>query len=430
MTTTNLTLEEMTKIEGHAVLVLKVSDGKVEDVHLRGVEGSRYFEGLLVGRRYDEASWIASRICGICSCAHTIAAIEAMENALGVEATQQTKELRVLLTLGERIRSHAAHLHFMVLPDYLGEPSAVAIAAERPEPVKAALAMMKAGNDIIRRIGGRDMHPESATVGGWLHLPSQAAVDSLRARLEELRPGVVAAAGLFERLDFPKLRHPSESFSLYNENEYVCLEGSMKSGDHQFGQSEFGEFIREYHEPDQTANFVVRDGHTYTVGALSRVANNFDRLSAEAKSMAGRVTDNADNPFYNSLAQAVELLDAFDQSVAILERLKIKQEALVDITLRAGRGIAAIEAPRGTLWHEYEIDDTGHITRANIVTPAAQNLRSMEEAIKLYLPQLLGKPREELVDGVETLVRSYDPCLSCAAHFLRVEEVRTSEAAV
>jgi len=423
MTTTSLTLEEMTKVEGHAVLTLKITDGKVEDVHLRGIEGSRYFEGLLVHRAYNEASWLSARICGICSCGHTVAAIEAMENALGVQSTQQTKDLRVLLTLGERIRSHAAHLYFLALPDYLGAPNAVAIAADKPDAVKMAVAMMKLGNDMVRRIGGRDMHPESATVGGWLHFPSQEAIGSLRARLEELRPGAVATVELFSSLPYPELKHPSENFSLHNEKEYVCLEGSIKSADHEFAQKDFGKFVQEYHEPDQTANFVVREGHAFMVGALPRVANNFEQLSPDSKKMAkaGQLMQNLDNPFYNNLAQAVELLDAFDQSIAMLGRLKVKQEPLVDITFKECWGIAAIEVPRGTLWHEYELDATGHIKRANIVTPTAQNLRSMEEAIKLYLPQLLGKSREELVDGLETLIRSYDPCLSCAAHFLRVE---------
>jgi sulfhydrogenase subunit alpha len=421
MTTTSLTLEEMTKIEGHAVLTLKITDGKVEDVHLRGIEGSRYFEGLLVGRRYDEASWLSARICGICSCGHTIAAIEAMENALAVQSTQQTEDLRVLLTLGERIRSHAAHLYFLALPDYLGAPNAVAIAADKPEAVKMAVAMMKLGNDMVRRIGGRDMIPESATVGGWLHFPTQEQLDSLRAKLEELRPGAVATAELFNTLPYPELKHPSDNFSLHNEKQYVAHVGTIKSGDREFPQSDFGKVVQEYHERDQTANFVVREGHTYMVGSLPRMANNFNQLSPEAKSLGGKVMANLANPFYNNPAQAVELLDAFDQSIAMLGRVKVKQEPLVDIKFKECHGIAAIEVPRGTLWHEYELDATGHITRANIITPTAQNLRSMEEAIKLYLPQLMNKPRQELVDGLETLIRSYDPCLSCAAHFLRVE---------
>jgi len=421
MTTTSLTLEEMTKIEGHAVLSLKITDGKVEDCHIRGIEGSRYFEGLLVHRNYDEASWLSARICGICSCGHTIAAIEAMEDALGVQSTQQTNDLRVLLTMGERIRSHAAHLYFLALPDYLGKPNAVAIAADKPDAVKAAVAMMKLGNDMVRRIGGRDMIPEAATVGGWLHFASQQEIDSLRARLEELRPAAAATAELFNSLNYPELRHQSENFSLHNEKEYVCLKGTIKSADHEFAQKDFHKFVQEYHERDQTANFVVREGHTIMVGSLPRVANNVDQLSPDAKKLAGKVMQNVDNPFYNNPAQAVELLDAFDQSIAMLGRLKIRPEKLVDIKPREGHGIAAIEVPRGTLWHEYELDATGHIKMANIITPTAQNLRSMDEAIKLYLPQLLSKPREELVDGLEQLIRSYDPCLSCAAHFLRVD---------
>jgi len=417
----NITLEEMTKIEGHAVLNLKITDGKVEDVHLRAIEGSRYFEGLLVNRRYDEASWLSARICGICSCGHTVAAIEAMENAMGVEATPQTDDLRMLLTMGERIRSHVAHSYVLSLPDYLGVPNAVAAAGKNPTAVKSAVTMMKLGNDMVRRIGGRDMHPESAIVGGWLKTPSQADLDALRARLEALRPDAVAMVELFNTLPYPEFKHKSEKFSLHNKQQYSAHVGTIKSEQHEFAQKDFSKFIQEYHEPDQTPNFVVREGHTYMVGSLSRVANNFDQLSPDAKKQAGRLMQNLDNPFYNVLAQAVETLDAFDQSIAMLARLKVQPEPLIEPKLHDCWGIAAIEVPRGTLWHEYELDATGHIRRANIVTPTAQNLRSMEDDVKLYVQGLLGKPREEIVDELEKLIRSYDPCISCAAHFLRVE---------
>jgi len=346
-----------------------------------------------------------------------------MENALGIEPSQQTHDLRVLLTMGERIRSHAAHLYFLALPDYLGAPNAVAIAADKPDAVKMAIALMKAGNDMVRVIGGRDMHPESATVGGWLHFPEQAQLDGLRARLQELRHGAVATAELFNSLPYPDLHHSAEHFSMHNDKEYVSLRGTIKSEAHEFERRDYLKFVNEYHEPDMTANFVVREGHTYMVGSLSRINNNFDQLSPEAKELAkaGQLMNNLDNPYFNNVAQAIELVAAMDQAIDMLGRVKPRPEPLMEIKPHVCRGVGTVEVPRGTLWHEYELDDTGHVTHANIITPTTQNLRSIEDDIRLYLPAILDLPQEEMTDALEKLIRSYDPCLSCAAHFLRVE---------
>ncbi len=348
-----------------------------------------------------------------------------MENALGVEPSEQTHDLRVLLTMGERIRSHAAHLYFLALPDYLGKPNAVAIAADKPDAVKMAVALMKAGNDMVRTIGGRDMHPESCTVGGWLHYPEQAKFDELRARLETLRPGAVATAELFNSLPYPDFHHGAEHFSLHNEKEYVSLKGTLKSADHEFKREDYLKFVQEYHEPDMTANFVVREGHSYMVGALSRVNNNFNQLSPEAQQLAkaGKLMSNVDNPYYNNVSQAVELVAALDQTIEMLGKVKPRKEPLQEIKAHACRGVGTVEVPRGTLWHEYELDDTGHITHANIITPTAQNLRSINDDLRLMLPSVKDMPRAEMADSMEKLIRSYDPCLSCAAHFLRIEEI-------
>ncbi len=348
-----------------------------------------------------------------------------MENALGIQISEQTHDLKVLLTMGERIRSHAAHLYFLALPDYLGAPNAVAIAADKPDAVKMAVAIMKAGNDIVRTVGGRDMHPESCTVGGWLHFPDQTKLDGLRARLEQLRPGAVATAELFNSLPYPDFHHGAEHFSLHNDKEYVSLRGPIKSADHVFERVDYLKFVQEYHDPDMTANFVVREGHTYMVGALPRVGNNFDQLSPEAKQLAkaGKLMDNLDNPYYNNVAQGIELVACVDQTIEMLSKMKPRPEPLAEVKPHACRGVGTVEVPRGTLWHEYELDDTGHIKHANIITPTAQNLRSINDDLRQMLPSVKDMPRPEMVEAMEKMIRSYDPCLSCAAHFLRVVEV-------
>ncbi len=383
-----IVLEEMTKVEGHATLALRVSNGRVDQCELRTVEGSRYFEGILLRRRYDEASEIASRICGICSCAHTVCAIQAIENGLGVTVNEQTMDLRTLLTLGERIRSHATHLIFFALPDYVGSPSALTMALERRSELEGGLRLMKAGNEMIRVVGGRDLHPVSATVGGFLKLPSAAELDALKIRLERAKPAALAVAELFNALPHPELHHQAEHFSLHSDKEYAILSGRIRSADGHFEQEDYDRFLTEYHTPDQTANFVVREGRTYMVGALSRVANSIERLSPDARRLAeaGPLLQALDNPFYNNVAQAVELVHCIDEALRILGRLQPRPEPVPTISLREGRGVAAIEVPRGTLWHEYVLDSAGYITRANIITPTAQNLRSMEEDLRILLP--------------------------------------------
>jgi sulfhydrogenase subunit alpha len=418
-----IVLEEMTKVEGHATLALSISNGRVEQCELRTVEGSRYFEGILLRRRYNEASEIASRICGICSCAHTLCAIQAIENALGLAVSEQTLALRTLLTLGERIRSHATHLLFFALPDYVGSPSALTMALERRPDMERGLRLMKAGNETIRVIGGRDLHPVSATVGGFLKVPSPTDVEALKVRLERAKPAAVATAELFNTLSYPELHHRAEHFSLHSDETYAALSGRIRSADREFDQEEYDHFLTEYHTPDHTANFVVREGRTYMVGALSRIANNIDRLSPDARRLAqsGPLLEGLDNPFYNNIAQAVEMVHCVDEALRILGELQPRPEPVPDIPLRAGRGVAAIEVPRGTLWHEYMLDSAVYITRANIITPTAQNLRSMEEDLRILLPTVAHLDREAIVAAAEQLIRAYDPCFSCAAHFLRVK---------
>ncbi|MDI6858418.1 MAG: Ni/Fe hydrogenase subunit alpha [Dehalococcoidia bacterium] len=420
---TQIDLEELTKIEGHATLRLRVDDGRVEHLEIRSLEGSRYFEGILRGRLYSEASEIATRICGICSCAHCLAAHQAIENALGIVPSAQTHELRRLLNLGESIRSHAAHLYFLALPDYLGVPSTLSIALEQRGAVERAIQLMKLGNDMVRLLAGRDIHPVSVTVGGHLKIPTQEQLTGIRERLEQLRPAAVATAELFNSLPYPELHVKLERFSLYSDSEYALIAGSIRSDEHEFEQRDYGKFVSEYHSPEQTANFVVREGHAYMVGALSRLANSKELLSSDAAALlrAGPVPQGLDNPFLINPAQAIELVQNFDDALAILSNLRPEPEPPPEIWVQAGHGIAAVEAPRGVLWHEYELDDTGHILHANIITPTAQNLRAMEESLAALLPEVVHEGKEAVVAAAEKLIRAYDPCLSCAVHFLNVE---------
>lgn len=416
-------LDHITKIEGHASLLLSIDKRKIKKCELSAVEGSRYFEGILKNRRYDEASELTSRICGICSCAHTIAAIQAIENALGVKPSKQTVILRKLLTLGERIRSHATHLYFMSLPDFLGYESALAMLPKYKREVTRALRMMKTGNKIIKIIGGRDIHPVSATIGGFLKFPKQEQIDEMKKDLEGIKKDAVQTAKLFSKLKYPDFDRETEQFSLSNIKEYAMLYGNIKSQSKKFKQIDYHKYIEEYHVPYSTTNFVVKEGKSYFVGALARINNNYRKLSKDAKKLVkeSKIRFPNYNPFINNFAQAIELVHCIDEGIKLCKKLKIKKEEIVKYNVKAGHGISAIEVPRGTLWHEYKLNSKGEITYANIVTPTAQNLRRMEDDIRNFLPSIMDSSKEKIVLEIEKLIRAYDPCFSCSTHFLEVK---------
>ena len=439
--TTTISLSHITKIEGHATLSLRIERGRVAECELSSVEGSRYFEGLVKGRHFSEASEITSRICGICSCAHTIAAISAVENALGAKPSRQTLLLRELLMIGERIRSHATHLYFFALPDFVGCESALALLPKRRADVERALRLMKAGNAIISAVGGRDLHPVSATVGGFLKVPSQGDLESVARLLDAAVEDAVATARLFGELPLPGFSRPTQFMSLYNGRSYPLLSGGIRCSSpaggvsaRDFPPGDFHKFVSEYHEPHSTANFVVKDGKSYAVGALARANNNFRFLSREARSLAGECGFSfpSANPFANNFAQCLELVHYVGGAAGLCRELAgCRLEPLV--APRAGgacRGIAAVEVPRGVLWHEYELNSAGEIAFANIVTPTAQNLRNMQDDVAAFVPGLLKLPRGRIVLELEKLIRAYDPCFSCSTHFLKVKWLKPRGALV
>ena len=419
----SITLNHITKIEGHARLELGIKKNKVTKCELSAVEGSRYFEGLVIGRRHSEAHEITSRICGICSCAHVIAAITAVEDAMDYTPTEQARKLRVLMTLGERIRSHSTHLYFLALPDYLGYESALAMAPKFRPQLQNALNLMKAGNSVIKTIGGRDLHPVSAAVGGWLKYPKKEDIANLKKSLRAAKSDAVKTCALFSSLKYPKFETEAEAFSLVSDKEYATLSGNFASKNSSFEKHKYKGFIKEYHEPRSTANFIVKSDHRYMVGALSRLNNNHQKLSSDAKKMlrASKLKLPSKNPFHNNIAQAIEIVHCIDESLRSLDNTNIKNEPVDKMQIKAGNGISAIEVPRGTLWHEYTLNEKGIITNASIITPTAQNLLSIQEDIRNFAPQIIKKSKEEIKSGIEKLIRSYDPCFSCSAHFLELK---------
>lgn len=419
-----ISINHITKIEGHASLELETEGNNILKCNLKAQEGARFFEGIVLGRRYDEIVEITSRICGICSVAHTTTCQKAIENALGIKVTKQTETLRELLTIGERIRSHATHLYFFVLPDYLGYESTLAMAPKYKKQIEQALRLIKLGNDIIRTIGGREMHPVTTVIGGFSIIPRQDDLKNLLIRLKRAKDDAMATADLFLSLNYPKFERKSEHMSLRQIDGFPLITGTIISNElFEMDPKDYDTYIEEHLEEYATSKFAVKEGKAYLVGAIARINNNSKLLTKDAEKILkkSKIALPCFNPFMNNIAQVIELVHWIDTAIQTLESINLQPEEPIKPVLKPGRGIACTEAPRGLLFHDYTFDANGNVTKANIVTPTCQNLRHMEDDIRAYLPTLLGQPEDKVVLEIEKLIRSYDPCFSCSTHFLKVD---------
>ncbi|MEM4259733.1 MAG: Ni/Fe hydrogenase subunit alpha [Candidatus Woesearchaeota archaeon] len=421
---TTIAINHITKIEGHASLEIETDGNIVKKCNLKAQEGARFFEGIVLGRKYDEIVEITSRICGICSVAHTTTCQKAIENAFNIKVTKQTETLRELITIGERIRSHATHLYFFALPDYLGFESALAMVPKYKREIEQALRLMKLGNDIVTTIGGREMHPVTTIVGGFSSIPSQQNMKDLLIRLKRAKDDANATADLFLSLNYPKFEKKSEHMSLKQIDGFPLITGTIISNElFEMDPKNYDKYIEEYLEDYATSKFAVKEGKEYMVGALPRLNNNSKLLTKDAEKLLkkSKITLPCFNPFMNNIAQVIELVHWIDTAIQTIETINLHPEDPIKPVLKPGRGIACTEAPRGLLFHDYTFDVNGNVTKANIITPTCQNLRHMEENIKAYLPTLLGQPEDKVILEIEKLIRAYDPCFSCSTHFLKVK---------
>ncbi|RME32036.1 Ni/Fe hydrogenase subunit alpha [Candidatus Woesearchaeota archaeon] len=426
--TRTITLDHITKIEGHAHLTVKIAKGKVKKCELGSTEGARFFEGLVVGRPYDDGVEMTMRICGICSVGHFTASLKALEDAMGVTPSRQTQAMREIMAIGERIRSHATHLYFLSLPDFLGYESALAMAQKYKRQIEDALTLMRTGNEIVTVFGGRQMHPMGGRVGGFTHFPNAQQVKHLLALLEEAKAPALRTLDLFLSLTYPSLTSQREHISLHQQHDdWPLLTGTITSdAGKTFAPERYEEYFTEYVDRWSTAKFVVRRGKSYQLGALPRINNNVHGLAPDllAKCKRAGITFPSKNPFHNIVAQALELVHWVRRCQKLLAAHKqgFRREA-IRVTPRAGTGVGVVEVPRGILFHTYTIDEQGYITRANIMTPTCQNLKAMQEDCKQYLQQLLdaGAGKKTIVLELEKLIRAYDPCFSCSTHFLDVD---------
>ncbi|MEI7893176.1 MAG: Ni/Fe hydrogenase subunit alpha [Myxococcales bacterium] len=424
MTTKTIKVDVLSRVEGEGALLVRFKGNKPVEVKLTIYEPPRFFEGLLRGRSQMEVPDITARICGICPVAYQMSACHAIEDALGVRVEGTLRALRRLLYCGEWIESHVLHIFMLHAPDFLGFDDVLRMAKVYPDEVKAALRMKKAGNSLVDVVGGRAIHPVNVRLGGFYRAPD---ADGLRALLPELRWGrdtVLATLPWLAKLPFPEFSRDYEFVALRHPDEYPLCEGRLVSNRGlDIAVRDYDVHFVEDHVPHSNAlTSRLRGRGSYHVGPLARVNLNFDRLSDDVRRAADAIgfTVPCTNPFKSLLARGLETAFAFEEAIAIIEGYVPPKEPFVAIVPKASTGYGCSEAPRGILVHRYTVDDAGLVVEAKIVPPTAQNQRCIEEDLFALAPSLVDLPHAQATLRAEQAVRNYDPCISCATHFLRL----------
>jgi len=415
-------VDYLARVEGEGEMHVEVIDGKIEKVEFGIFEPPRFFEAFMRGRMYTEAPDITARICGICPVAYQMSASHAMEDALGVTVGGQLRALRRLIYCGEWIESHGLHIYMLHAPDFLGYESAIHMAADYPEIVEQGLRLKKAGNDVVNLIGGREIHPINVRVGGFYRVPTKAELLTMVEELEWARDAALKTVQWTSQLPIPKMEQDFEFVSVCHPDEYPFNEGRLKSNKGlDIPVSEFNEAFAELHvERSNALQSVIRERGAYHVGPLARYALNFDKLGPLAQDAAyeAGLGPVCNNPFQSIVVRAVETLYACNEALELIDAYETPAESYVPIVAKAGIGHGATEAPRGMLYHRYELDDEGRIVEAQIAPPTAQNQLTMEDDLRVVLEENLDMSDEDLGWRLEQTIRNYDPCISCATHFL------------
>ncbi|MHA1302876.1 MAG: nickel-dependent hydrogenase large subunit [Candidatus Heimdallarchaeaceae archaeon] len=426
-----IVVDHIARIEGKAGIEVSIGENKEVEVKVNVFEGPRFFESITVGKPLEEATAIFPRICSFCAAAHKITALQAAENAIGLEPSEQTKKLRELLYLGDQIESHALHLFLLALPDFLGYPDSLTMAKNHPNVVKTALKLKDIGAIIQTVIGSRYIHQENALIGGFGKLPTKTELEKISSSLEELKSASQLALKQFSNYElWPEVTSERTHLALepYG-NTYGVLGDTIKASDKtQFKATEYPEFIKEIVVPHSFAKHAIYNGKPFVTGALSRMTLFRDLLSDSVKEFIAPYEQylNPANPLANNIAQSIEMIyfveKAKELALEIAENLK--QEKRVKPLIKEGVGFSVTEAPRGLLTYKLEVDEKGLVKNADVITPTVMflaqkeiDLRNMTEAM---LEQGIDDP-QKISHKLETIVRSYDPCISCSVHVAKIK---------
>jgi coenzyme F420-reducing hydrogenase alpha subunit len=416
----------LSRVEGEGRLYVKLAGDRVEHVELNIFEPPRFFEAFLRGREVREVPDITARICGICPVAYQMSSCHALEKALGVQVPPGVRALRRLLYCGEWIESHALHIYLLHAPDFLGFESGISLAAKHRDVVEKGLRLKKVGNLLLEVLGGRAIHPINPTVGGFYRAPKKSDLHALLPDLEWGLQAAIDTLTLVAGFDFPRFELDYEMVCLKHPDEYPMNEGRVVSNRGlDIAVEEYEKHFTERHVQQSNAlHSVSLPGATcYLVGPLARVNLCFDQLSPTARRQAEacKVEWPCRNNFKSIIARAIELIDACEEAIGIVRSYKEPPLSRVPLTPRPGEGAHATEAPRGLIYHRYRVGDDGLIAEAKIVPPTSQNQGQIEADLRAYLPGLLSLDDATVTGRCEHLIRNYDPCISCATHFLRLK---------
>lgn len=417
-------VHHVTRVEGHGNILARFADGRVEKIEWQVPEAPRFFEAMARGKSWEDIQTIVSRICGICSVTHSLAALKAIEDAMQIKVSEQTGLLRILTHYAEYIESHILHLGYLVAPDLFGLKSVVPLAAAQPAAVKTVIRLHRLGNKWMELLAGRMTHPVTFKPGGFARLPSDADLEKLKKQIQDSIPDfdVVAQTIAGAKNALPDFIRETEYVALVLPGQYPFYHGAIGSSDaaETLPVRKFESAVNEYVSPQSTAKWAKWHRASYAVGALARYNLNNQHLLPLARKLAAELGLGRKNcnPFHNSLAQLVECYQVIEHSLAILDQLLargIKWEK-IQVKPQAGEGAGAIEAPRGTLFHRYEFDKKGMCVKANLCIPTNQNHANIQRDFEAFAPRIAERAPDEIRRLLEMLVRAYDPCISCSTH--------------
>lgn len=417
-----LRTDALARVEGEGAMRVLIEDGKLVDVQLNIYEPPRFFEGFLRGRGFNEPADITARICGICPVAYQMSACAALEDALGLTVDGPLRDLRMLLYCGEWIESHTLHIHFLHAPDFLGYDSAVDMTVEHRPAVERALEIKRIGNEILETIGGRAIHPVNVRVGGFYRVPTPRELRPLREKLERGRELALEVVDMVAGFDFPDQEMSYELVSVAHPDEYPILGNRIVSDRGlDIEVAAFLDHVEEHQVEHSTALHArLLERGEYLVGPLARYSLHSEKLSPGAAGAArsAGLGPTCRNPFRSIIVRAVEVVHAFETALGLIDRYEAPDAPAVGVEGRAGVGHGVTEAPRGLLYHRYEIDDAGLIADAVITPPTSQNQATIEHDLWHFVERNLHLDDEELRRRAEVTIRNHDPCISCATHFL------------
>ncbi len=424
----NIHVKHLTRVEGHGNIYFNTKNGEVSNILWEVDEAPRFFEAFVRGKSYDQLSHLTSRICGICSIGHSIASLRATEAAMGVQISEQTELLRRLALHGENLQSHSLHVGYLVAPDLIGAPSVVPLVKTHTDAVIKIVTLHKFANYLSDLTCGRTIHPITLEVGGFTSIPTEKQLVEVKKQIIDTMvvTGEVAGIVLANAHKLPDFQRESEFIGLTADDHYPYYKGDVASTDGGMWPPEsYLDITNEYVVPQSTAKHCKHNRDSYMVGALARFNLNYRHLSDEAKAVAEMfgLEPVCYNPYMNSIAQLVEIMDSLVDSTRIIDQLLsngLKNETS-EVEIRPGRGVGAVEVPRGLLFHDYTIDGLGNCIKANCVIPTNQNHGNIQKDMEAIGPTLVGKPEKEIELTLEMLVRAYDPCISCSTHYLDVK---------